>query len=157
MNPYYHSFSISFSWWMIIGVLSMAFIAFCGWKFYYVNAKNEVRELNPKVFRILMGLMTGVFTVFLAVESHRGILQMLRNQLSASDSVFWADIMLGFAILAAAVIMYGVLYGVFSVAAELKFKTLHYRENAHRKATDRVRRAREIAQNQNNSKPVKAQ
>ena len=88
MNKYYHEFTISFNWWMIIAPVMMVFAVAV--VLFIVYSRKEIKE---RFFGFVAGILATIWTVIFIIESHNGVIQWFDNNSDAFTHGAWSEIL----------------------------------------------------------------
>lgn len=112
MNNYYHSFSVGFNWYFVVGPLMALLMGAVGTMKYSLDHETMRIGKRSKSFdallKILAGLLDAIFTAMVFHESITGFVQWLVNHVDG-DPV-WALFLAPMGFVAVALIAYYLLY-----------------------------------------------
>lgn len=121
MISYYHEVVPNFNYWYIILPVMTIIMVIIGIKsIYKKGGKVYAKHFRDRLASRVAFLATIIITLMMLLESHSGVLQILDNQLSSSDSPLWSLIFFGPTFFFIGVTVYAFLYLVYSVTGWLK-------------------------------------
>ncbi|MBQ3473981.1 hypothetical protein IJH72_02345 [Candidatus Saccharibacteria bacterium] len=116
MNAYYYEGfkpEIFSNVWAFFAIAMFIAMVALGVMQYYMTPKLGIRRrYNERMFAFVASIGAIIFGVLLFVESSDGIIQMFDNKLLAGESPLWSVIWAPISILGAAIVFFGVLYGL---------------------------------------------
>ena len=127
MNEFYHSFSIGFNYWYLLGPFQVILMVCLGAS----NAKLN-KETNRIMTRDKKRVISGVFAVFMTIilmvaiisESSAGIIQVFDNHLGPEDDPIWSLFFFIVCMSILAVILYFIFYEAAILGKHFKIQRL---------------------------------
>lgn len=146
----YHSVAITFNWWMLIATLNFVIMFVVGGQQYMLKNLKIKPRFGEDVFVKTAFILTVFTAIMFAVESSRGLLQIVINLLDDKHSKCAEGLSVIVFLFAFAI--YGCLLYFVSTAAVVR-KIGKIREERKRIIGQRHRRERRMKQNDDNMDP----
>lgn len=110
MERFYDFMVYEFNFWTVLAPVMVLAMIVLGLGQWGVNGKKIRQFYGEKVFTVVAGVLAGVFGVLLFIESFRGIIAWLDAGLADTDANVWSVLLAPFAVMAAAMLFFIVLY-----------------------------------------------
>ena len=122
MNPYYHSFSVGFNFWMLTVPMVIVFAFFLGKKQYHYSKRNckIERYISKKTYKVISGVFAVLLTIQIYAESMRGITQVFDNSLTKLDSPLLSDTLAGLTVVPIVICLGILIYGSSALGGKIK-------------------------------------